>query len=126
MTNTHINVGGHKITTNKVGEVKDISNKLQTGISVTYFAQYKVVNGICFMSFWGLKGSSTGTLTMINAGDYPEPATAYRSTDTSDAVTIFCDFPYSGSKAMKVTVSTANTNTFHAFSYPVADDWVEN
>lgn len=47
MTNTHINVGGHKITTNQIKGHTQLTP--ESGVTGTVFCC--IVNGICFVGF---------------------------------------------------------------------------
>ena len=70
MTNTHITIGGHKITTNKVGELHSITN-LKTGWTGTLW--WTVNNGICYLAGDTITNSSAGGGQIIYEGNIPLP-----------------------------------------------------
>lgn len=116
MTNTHINVGGHKITTNKVGS-KHYTEALSSGF--TGGIQWCVTNGICVMSMIGVQPGSTGGSQVVLNG-IPKPKIYAYTSDGTNSFWIIED----------TNVLYANANAIYqeylTLVYPVADDWVES
>ena len=128
MTNTHINVGGHKITTNKVGEVHSATvetSNFATGSEI----RYVVTNGICTTYFY-LIPKTTGNSNVGACFDLPNPK-----------MSVYCAVPAVGGEttARLILISSVNNKgrlgfwnntsangSYFTLSYPVADDWVES
>ena len=129
MTNTHINVGGHKITTNRVGRVHNTtvnttdynSNFGNAGVS------YKVVNGTCHVLITQITPKTVSVnLDKTLASGLPKCGlyTAYTIWNASfqNIGYVFID-----SNSVSITCHpNAETMFWCNFSYPVADDWVES
>lgn len=121
MTNTHINVGGHKITTNKVGVNHKITT-LETGFSGDLY--WNVTNGICFVSVWGITVTGTGTNRAILKTLPKAKNTAVATIHYGNA--IWGDWYITGGTTI-IFVNNYTANLMYAsLSYPVADDWVES
>lgn len=129
MTNTHINVGGHKVTTNKTTSIKT------TTVNTTDFDSnygnngviYKVVNGICSV-----------LITQIT----PKSATIYNNKVLATNLPkcgLYTSYPIWNASFQNIGYIYIEQNTTHiiahpntgdmfwcSFSYPVADDWVES
>lgn len=123
MTNTHINIGGHKITTNKVGSVHKITN-LNTGFSVQGAGRVEwcVANGFCCLAIVSIRAASTGTNQIVlSSGVPPAKSACYGATKYGDLVFVNTD----GTLRMDVS-SNSSTNLYASMAYPVADDWVES
>lgn len=124
MTNTHINVGGHKITTNEIGSVHYIS-PTNTSIGVEILG-YVVHNRMCTITIWNLSISTTGMIT-ITSGNIPKAKCNILSTliDGNNG-TPRGDVFIEGSSTLNAIVSTAGGYMYTSLTYPVADDWVES
>lgn len=124
MTNTHINIGGHKITTNKVGSVHNITNKIQSGFTVNS-ASYVITNGICTVTCIRLAATATATNKLMLV-DLPKAKNTVYFVCPSD-FGVANLFGHIGTNETNVIVNINNTsNGYLTFSYPVADDWVES
>lgn len=119
MPNTHINVGGHKITTNKVGTVHTVTTGFETGFSGTI--TWQVTNGICFITT-AVSGTSTGinqvVYTAIPKAKIGAWAACYSNRGGIVAV--------ENTTNLQASVLTANSTLYATLVYPVADDWVES
>ena len=121
MTNTHINVGGHKITTNKVGQVHEITS-LESGFSGTLY--WSVNNGICTVNVWNL--SVTGTAT--NRPIYKSLPKAKQSVVQALHLgnSLYGDW-YIIAGTTQINLNNYIVGGMYAsLTYPVADDWVES
>ena len=82
---------------------------------------YCVKNGICYVTIWGVKITSTGT---PHTGVYlPKSASGYASalmTSDGDATTHAFAFVY-GAGELCFDVKDANIHLYGSFSYPVAE-----
>lgn len=130
MTNTHINVGGHKITTNKVGQVHTLPISSSAVSSTSYKLEYVVTNSVCIISAYldrivpmsftaivtGLPKPKISTITQ----GFPNP-----SAPGSPAL---ARIQISGSSGQLLISNGASSNVsiYLTMSYPVADDWVES
>lgn len=114
MTNTHINVGGHKITTNKVGQVQ--TAELESGVTGGT-VQYCVTNGICCVIMGNITcGASyiTKKLPTCKWGN----GYLYVLNEASKYTIVL--------HGTELIASTYSLSGFYGvFSYPVADDWSE-
>ena len=122
MTNTHINVGGHKITTNKVGQVHTITNLLN---GFTGTVRWVVTNGICTISISGVGRTSVQSSAVkllenvpkakipayVDCNNYTQNARLYIEANTTDLI---------------FTYTTSTSSVWTTLVYPVADDWVES
>ena len=115
MTNTKIIVGGHEITTNKVGSVHSIT--LPSDVSGQ--AYYVVTNGICHLYVTGLNFSGLNGKTITNVvpkakltahGWFYQHNQLWVSSNSTD----LCIY------------KLADIAIHGSMDYPVADDWVEN
>lgn len=128
MTNTHINVGGHKITTNKVGQIKTATVETANFTSASEI-RYVVTNGICTTYFY-LIPKTTSNSNVAACLDLPKPK-----------MSLYCAVPAVGGEttARLVLISelnnkgrlgwwntTSSNGSYFTLSYPVADDWVES
>lgn len=119
MTNTHITVGGHKITTNKVGGVKNFTLSTATAD----VSQYCVINNSCYVKCWNLAKTTTGSSTI--ATGLPKPRFSCGITGFGGNVAKgFLYIETNGNLSYDCFV--ANSGAFVLFVYPVADDWVES
>lgn len=130
MTNTHINIGGHKVTTNKVGQVHTVSSAdLGANITVNSGGSivWQVVNNVCYMTIYNVQCSATGGNVLIKQ-NIPK-ATGKRNvmalTDGVGTLRATCTMGVDAT-SISVGVGTANVPFFGSFIYPVADDWVES
>ena len=115
MTNTHINVGGHKITTNKVGQVKTATNVSTASGTV----QYVVANGICCLLL-------SNVTTTEGTGDWRNIATNIPKAKLG-GLWILASGNQVRTNNTNVQVYKSNGNANYGMvSYPVADDWVES
>ena len=117
MTNTHITIGGHKITTNKVGQVHTVTS-LASGFTGAII--WCVTNGICVASLWPLTPSAAGANQTVYS-DMPKCKTgAVASVLDGGACYI-----QPNSTVLQIDVNNTNAKYFQ-IAYPVADDWVES
>lgn len=128
MTNTHINVGGHKITTNKVGQVKQVP--LSSSVSTGYTLEYVVTNGICTISAY-LDRIVPMSLTVVATGlPNPKMDTITQShTNATSPTNPILTRVSKGTNSGSLLVgqgSSSNCSVYFTMSYPVADDWVES
>lgn len=119
MTNTHINVGGHKITTNKVGTVHTVTSGFENGFTGT--VQWCVTNGICCVQAT-LVRTSTGSALSVYTG-LPKAKLGANVPAFNNRGSIYID---TNTNVLGCTVLAANQNLYSSMSYPVADDWVES
>ena len=119
MTNTHINIGGYKVTTNKVGQVHTVT---LTG-ATSDFTQYKVINGTCFLKSWNLQKTTTGSTT-IATGLPPASPSFGVTTFGGNVIMGFLFVDETGKLSYDCFV--ANSGAYIAFSYPVSSGWVES
>ena len=114
MTNTHINVGGHKITTNKVGQVHTAT--LINGATGT--VKWCITNGTCHVYLANVKTNGAGTITISN--DMPKAKLCGQNANVAGDAYVYDD-----TTLLNVGNYGADALYF-AFDYPVADDWVES
>lgn len=129
MTNTHINVGGHKITTNKVGTVHN------TTVNTTDFnsnfgndgVAYKVVNGICSVLITQITPKTASiSLNKTLASGLPKCG-LYTSYPIWNASFQNIGYVFIDSNSVSITCHPTTGDMFWcSFVYPVADDWVES
>ena len=130
MTNTHINVGGHKITIGKQASLKVAtinSSAFNTNESHCY---YCVKNGICFVK-GHIVPLSAFTANTLFASGVPTPwMMSYQQTVGTSTVG-------TGNRNITITVSggvgiinatggNTASESYFTIAYPVADDWVES
>ena len=116
MTNTHINVGGHKITTNKVGEVHTATVVSPFTGNVTWC----VTNGLCYVQIWNLSNSYTDGQQRTVATGLPK---AKMGGSNCYFDRIF--YVFEGSTVLTLECTSAGLS-YTSYTYPVADDWVES
>ena len=124
MTNTHINVGGHKITTNKVGQVHSVTSGFSNGFAG--IVKWVVTNGICTISAYGIYKAGTGNSIEILA-NIPKA----KITVSNDVVLQSSPFLHGHMYVNEAGTSLMGSPTngvgeWNTLSYPVADDWVES
>lgn len=126
MTNTHITVGGHKVTTNKVGQVKSVALNHSYVVDSYQSIYYVVNNGICVMTAY-LDGLTTlNTLTIIATG-LPKPKMEISQSTSTSTDAILLRVNDSGGEGVLWAMNTSSKiYTYFNFTYPVADDWVES
>ena len=126
MTNTHINVGGHKITTNKVGTTKSVALNHSYVVDSYQNIYYVVNNGICVMTAY-LDGLTTlNTLTVIATG-LPKPKMEVSQSTPTSTDTVLLRVVASGNEGILKAMNTSSKiYSYFNFTYPVADDWVES
>ena len=122
MTNTHITIGGHKVTTNKVGQVHTATKA--TGVTGTI--TWCVTNGICNLYWYNIETPSTGTDQLLTS-DIPTPKISSPILSTpvssmSGATFVGCCYVSSSGLYANKRQSSDFIGTI---SYPVADDWSE-
>jgi hypothetical protein len=113
MTNTHITIGGHKITTNKVGQVHTATN----GASATGTVRWTVSNGICFIGFTNVSCPVNTTI----ATNVPQAKMGGAIPLTNRLVWVT-----GNPTRLDNGAQSALAGEYFLFSYPVADDWVES
>lgn len=120
MTNTHINVGGHKITTNKVGQVHYVTSGFINGYTGTL--RWCVTNGICVIATDGW-GRSSGDGRIIGYTGLP-PAKMPCFSQVGDN---YGNLGIDTQGNLSVYQGSGNlVQLWHELVYPVADDWVES
>ena len=119
MTNTHINVGGHKITTNKVGQVHTVTSGFQNSFTGTLY--WGVTNGVCTLYFDGNAPNTSNNNRIIYSGVPKAKVSVLTPTYGSVA------YAYVGTSG-NVGLYKNNDGTYILFSltYVVSDDWVES
>ena len=128
MTNTHINVGGHKITTNKVGQLHNLTPASGITVPTNGFIKYCVINGMCTISVWNVTASTTGFVPLSNDAVPPCKLNSCLNVlyNDSGSGSIVGDM-YVYANENTVYVDIKNTIKFYgSLTYPVADDWVES
>ena len=118
MTNTHINFGGHKVTTNKVGQVHTTTT-LQNGFEGE--VKWVVVNGICILDVSFRRASVEYTETIVCSG-IPKAKTRMAN-DVSGGYRLIVN---EGETDFKACCYIADMYSCGELTYPVADDWVES
>ena len=123
MTNTHITIGGHKVTTNKVGTLHNITT-LEAGFSFGSGGALKwiVRNGICVISMQEVQSSTIGNNKLL-IKDIPPNINMVEWGMCYDNRGALFIFPNATELRVNVT-SLSNLNA--TIVYPVADDWVES
>ena len=124
MTNTHINVGGHKITTNKVGEVHTVTSGFSNNYSGTI--NWCVINGICYVNV-AVKSTTAYSGEQNIYAALPKAKLGYqyyRGIEGADYV--YVQRITDASALVSGPYSTANRTMIVSCIYPVADDWVES
>lgn len=128
MTNTHINVGGHKITTNKVGEIK-IATVETANFTSGSEIRYTVTNGMCTLYFY-LIPKTTSNSNVAACYNLPKPKTYFYCAvpavggETSARLILISNVNNKGRLGFWNT--TSSNGSYFTISYPVADDWVES
>lgn len=125
MTNTHINVGGHKITTNRVKRGQATLNTTDFGGTGSVY--YKVVNGMCTVLIAQIIGNSSAVgQDKVLATGLPKCG-LYTSYPIWDGSIQNMGYAYIQEGTTYFVCHPHNTNMFWcSFVYPVADDWVES
>lgn len=127
MINTHINVGGHKITTNKVGQVHNITSS-DLGANMSFVSggrgTWCVTNGICFICLYGIQSSTTGTQAMLK--NVPTPKIQCVMPMGNGGSAIITSFNCNAGATTVMCAINANSPFYGTVCYPVADDWVES
>lgn len=119
MTNTHINVGGHKITTNKVGQVHTVTSGFVNGYSGTIL--WCVNNGVCLVTAIDF-GRSSGDGRIAAYSGLPTA----RMDVYSQIGDNYGNIGVSGN-TLSIYQGAGNlVKVWHSISYPVTDDWVES
>lgn len=117
MTNTHITIGGHKVTVNKVGQVHTPS--AQTGAPTI---SWVVTNGLCCV-YLSVSPPSAGTYNLTGFPKAKITASAScvksRTAPSTGMVTI-------DANTTTIVVDTQDATSHCTLVYPVADDWVES
>lgn len=126
MINTHINIGGHKVTTNKVGTVGEVSLN-GSYVSTSYKLYYCVTNGVCTATVYlnNLKVMS-GLTTVIASGlpapkftitqGYPNPQGGIINTRIAD----------NNGVGELLAGNNTQASVYCTWTYPVADAWEES
>lgn len=129
MTNTHVNFGGHKVTTNKVGQVHQIP--VSSSASTGYELEYVVTNGMCTISGYLDRIVPLSSLTVVATG-LPKPKmytvtqSQVNAISPSNPILIRIQRSSDGNGEMLVAQgSSSNCSVYFTMSYPVADDWNE-
>lgn len=131
MTNTHITVGGHKITTNKVGSVHNID---LTTISTTYFdtsasLTWCVLNGVCYINaYFVMKTTCSGYYIPSSSLPLPLPKLGYfggQLAETGTTRGLVYIVPNGNNAQIGLWLDNLGGNYFSC-SYPVSDNWVES
>ena len=120
MTNTHINVGGHKITTNKVGTVHDISANIQSPWTGSGSVKYCVTNGWCQIRIWGVQNSYTDWSQRIFCTGVPKAKVGVASVGR-----LFTFYVFEGETQIIIEPGYSGP-IYQTLEYAVADDWVES
>lgn len=124
MTNTHITLGGHKITTNKVGQVHSITTLLNgyTGTVV-----YCVTNGICHVATYGITASQVLSGVVKICEGLPKAKMSAFATRLASTNPVVESIIYINVNTTDlIGTSLQNLPLYLCISYPVADDWVES
>ena len=124
MTNTHINFGGNKITTNKVGELKHPTiNTNAFNTTSESDVLYTVTNGMCTVYISRLTPKASGDPLVISY-NIPKAKMYCAALAFSSGTTVS---GYLNVYGTNLNYGTPNTDMFWGtIIYPVADDWVEN
>ena len=126
MENTHVNVSGHKITTNKVGTEHEIHTFLSPNISEASQSgfypgvYYTIINGICYVAIELLWSTATGDFAICNL---PLPKNGRRA--IGDLFQSRGSYYLLANGELHIVVITSSANLLGSFCYPVADDWSE-
>lgn len=121
MENTHINFGGHKVTTNTQGTKHQIS--CTGNFSQSPKIEYVVNNGICTISGWGLKCSASGGGLIVCSNLPPAKIPVGTYGNSTNCGYFYID--YSAPTVLKMHASIAFDTCYFSMTYPVADDWSE-
>ena len=120
MTNTHITIGGHKVTTNKVGQVHTITS-VSSGWTIVGYIKWCVINGFCYVIVWGVNASVEGTNQTVCSG-LPEGKLLGGSASAPGAN--LCWVHTGG--VLQADIYNTAYGLYTSIVYPVADNWVES
>lgn len=128
MTNTHINVGGHKITTSRLSNIHtcSISSSFTSASGVYYY----IVGRMCWV-IGSLIPTGSNYSNVQATTDLPKPVTLFYINvpgGAGDTVPRLVGVSDNGDGHGRLRFdSTVSKNVcYFSFSYPVADDWVES
>lgn len=119
MENTHVTIGGHKVTTNKVGQVHTIT----TGFLNSHSGKivWSVTNGICVCVLDNVKRSATTGWLKVYSGLPKAKHYVYNLCTLNILLNVAgtdLSLYYAGSEV--------GVGVYDTIIYPVADDWVES
>ena len=126
MTNTHITVGGHKVTTNRVKRGQATYNTTDFDVTASGGVFYKVVNGVCSVLITQCSGkAATVDTDKVLATDLPKCG-MYMSYPVWDGNIQNCGYAFIVEGQTQIVCHPHSATMFWcSFVYPVADNWVE-
>ena len=123
MPNTYVNFGGHKVTTNKVGQVH-IATLLSDFSTDTGTVAWCVQNGMCYLSFSRILPVNTGLKNLVT--NLPKSKLfGYALCSNTEAITVGTVMIGAGQNTVQFNSASA-TRFWGTLVYPVADDWIES